>query len=143
MVDDAIMLLETIVRHHRMGRSAAQAAYDGSMEILPVRLRTVLMTSAATVFAALPLVFGNSVGQETRSPIGLTVVGGTLVSTFFTLCVVPCFYLLLSKLEIPQKQLLTIHEPFRGIAPAAASTAETDDQAQETTRLHKSRRQSG
>ena len=80
----------------------------------PVRLRPVLMTSAATVFAALPLVIGNSVGQETRTPIGLTIVGGTIVSTFFTLYVVPCFYYLLSKLERPQKQLLTIHEPFRG-----------------------------
>lgn len=65
----------------------------------PVRLRPVMMTSVATVAAALPLVFGNSIGQETRTPMGLTIIGGTVVSTFFTLFVVPCVYLLLSRLE--------------------------------------------
>lgn len=65
----------------------------------PVRLRPIMMTSVATVAAALPLVFGNSIGQETRTPMGLTIIGGTIVSTLFTLFVVPCVYLLLSRLE--------------------------------------------
>ncbi|MBK7892750.1 MAG: efflux RND transporter permease subunit [Bdellovibrionales bacterium] len=65
----------------------------------PVRLRPILMTSVATMAAALPLTLGNSIGQETRTPMGLTIIGGTLVSTVFTLFVVPAIYLLLSKLE--------------------------------------------
>jgi multidrug efflux pump subunit AcrB len=66
----------------------------------PVRLRPILMTSAATVCAALPLVFGNSLGQETRTPMGLTIVGGTILSTLLTLFVVPSLYKLLSRFEI-------------------------------------------
>jgi multidrug efflux pump subunit AcrB len=65
----------------------------------PVRLRPILMTSVATIGAALPLVFGNSLGQETRTPMGLTIVGGTLLSTILTLFVVPALYLALSKFE--------------------------------------------
>ncbi len=65
----------------------------------PVRLRPILMTSVATVVAAIPLVFGNSIGQETRTPMGLTIVGGTIVSTIFTLFVVPSLYKMLSIFE--------------------------------------------
>ncbi len=69
------------------------------LEASPVRLRPILMTSVATVVAALPLVFGNSMGQEARSPMGLAIIGGTLISTLLTLFVVPSFYLLLSRFE--------------------------------------------
>lgn len=73
------------------------------LEACPVRLRPILMTSAATVAAAIPLVIGNSMGQETRTPMGLTIIGGTFVSTFFTLFVVPCLYRALSKFESNEK----------------------------------------
>lgn len=69
----------------------------------PVRLRPILMTSVATVAAALPLVIGNSIGQETRTPMGLTIIGGTVVSTVFTLFVIPCLYKLLTVFESKKK----------------------------------------
>lgn len=69
------------------------------LEACPIRLRPILMTSAATVLAALPLVLGNSMGSETRVPMGITIIGGSIVSTFFTLIVVPSLYLLMSRLE--------------------------------------------
>lgn len=75
----------------RMDRSQALLA------ACPVRLRPILMTSVATIIAALPLVFGSSIGQETRTPLGLTIIGGTFVSTLFTLYVVPCAHLLLGR----------------------------------------------
>lgn len=81
-------------------RDPKKSVVAALIEACPVRLRPVLMTSAATVVAALPLVIGNSIGQETRTPMGLTIIGGTIVSTFFTLFVVPCVYLLLSRLEV-------------------------------------------
>lgn len=65
----------------------------------PIRLRPILMTSVATIAAAIPLAVGDSIGQETRTPMGLVIIGGTIVSTVFTLFVVPSLYLLLSKLE--------------------------------------------
>jgi hydrophobe/amphiphile efflux-1 (HAE1) family protein len=69
------------------------------LEACPIRLRPIMMTSVATVCAAIPLAVGNSIGQETRTPMGLAIIGGTVVSTLFTLFVVPSIYLLLSKLE--------------------------------------------
>jgi multidrug efflux pump subunit AcrB len=69
----------------------------------PVRLRPILMTSVATVAAALPLVFGGGIGAETRTPMGLAIVGGTIVSTLFTLFVVPALYLALTRLEIKKQ----------------------------------------
>jgi hydrophobe/amphiphile efflux-1 (HAE1) family protein len=69
------------------------------LEACPIRLRPILMTSVATVAAAAPLIIGNSMGQETRTPMGLTIVGGTIISTIFTLFVVPCLYKVLSVFE--------------------------------------------
>lgn len=72
---------------------------DCLLEAAPVRLRPILMTSLATVFAALPLVIGDSIGQETRTPMGLTIIGGSILSTILTLFVIPCLYLILSRYE--------------------------------------------
>jgi len=69
------------------------------MEACPIRLRPVLMTSVATIAAAAPLVVGEGLGHEARTPMGLTIIGGTLVSTVLTLFVVPALYLVLSRVE--------------------------------------------
>ncbi|MCC7442571.1 MAG: efflux RND transporter permease subunit [Bdellovibrionales bacterium] len=69
------------------------------LEACPVRLRPILMTSVATVAAALPLVIGSGMGAEARLPMGLAIIGGTIVSTALTLFVVPAIYLMLSRLE--------------------------------------------
>jgi hydrophobe/amphiphile efflux-1 (HAE1) family protein len=69
------------------------------LKACPVRLRPILMTSIATVAAATPLVFGGGMGSETRLPMGLAIVGGTIVSTILTLFVVPALYLTLTKVE--------------------------------------------
>jgi hydrophobe/amphiphile efflux-1 (HAE1) family protein len=74
----------------------------------PVRLRPILMTSVATIGAAIPLVVGDSIGQETRTPMGLTIIGGTIISTMLTLFVVPSLYLLLSRFESKKKTSFVI-----------------------------------
>lgn len=93
---NSILLVE-FTNHVRAGgeRDVSKAL----LQACPVRLRPILMTSVATVAAAIPLAIGNSIGQETRTPMGLTIIGGTIVSTVFTLFVVPCLYLMLSKIE--------------------------------------------
>jgi multidrug efflux pump len=60
------------------------------------RLRPVLMTSAATVFGHLPLVFVSGPGSEARNSIGTVLVAGMTIGTLFTLFVVPVFYLLIA-----------------------------------------------
>jgi multidrug efflux pump subunit AcrB len=78
-----------------VGGSAEQAL----LQACPVRLRPILMTSVATVAAAFPLILGHGIGSETRGPMGLTIIGGTIVSTILTLFVVPALYLLLTRFE--------------------------------------------
>lgn len=73
--------------------------FESLLEACPVRLRPILMTSVATVAAAAPLVFDAGVGSETRIPMGLSIIGGTIISTILTLFVVPALYLILSPLE--------------------------------------------
>jgi len=65
----------------------------------PIRLRPILMTSMATMGAALPTALSHAPGSEARVPMALTIIGGVAVSTFFTLFVVPCAYSLFSRFE--------------------------------------------
>jgi HAE1 family hydrophobic/amphiphilic exporter-1 len=65
----------------------------------PVRLRPILMTSLATLAAAVPPALALGPGAESRIPMAITVIGGVIVSTFFTLLVVPCAYSLMANLE--------------------------------------------
>ena len=57
------------------------------------RLRPILMTSATSIFGALPLALAVGAGAESRRPIGAAVVGGLVFSTAFTLLVIPVVYL--------------------------------------------------
>ncbi|MBC7464610.1 MAG: efflux RND transporter permease subunit [Bdellovibrio sp.] len=93
---NSIMLVEfTTHKQKEHNLSTAEAL----LEACPVRLRPILMTSVATVCAALPLVVGSSLGIETRRPMGLVIIGGMIVSTSFTLFIVPVFYLILAGLK--------------------------------------------
>ena len=74
------------------------------LDACPIRLRPILMTSVATVAAAFPLLLGKGMGIETRIPMGLSIIGGTIVSTILTLFVVPALYLVMVKLEKKRKE---------------------------------------
>lgn len=99
---NSILLVEFTnqVRHH--GETDISKAL---LQACPIRLRPILMTSVATVAAALPLVIGHGIGSETRIPMGLSIIGGTIVSTLLTLFVVPALYLMLSPLESKRKKV--------------------------------------
>ncbi|MCO6432651.1 MAG: efflux RND transporter permease subunit [Deltaproteobacteria bacterium] len=77
---------------------------EAILEAGPIRLRPILMTSAATIAAAIPPALALGPGAESRIPMAITVVGGVLVSTMFTLFVVPCAYSLLSAFERKPKE---------------------------------------
>jgi HAE1 family hydrophobic/amphiphilic exporter-1 len=62
------------------------------LEAAPIRLRPILMTSIATIAAALPPALALGPGAESRIPMAVAIVGGVLVSSFLTLFVVPCAY---------------------------------------------------
>jgi HAE1 family hydrophobic/amphiphilic exporter-1 len=72
---------------------------DALLEACPIRLRPILMTSAATIAAATPLALSLGPGAELRAPMAIAVIGGIFVSTLLTLFVVPCVYELLARFE--------------------------------------------
>lgn len=72
---------------------------DALLDACPIRLRPILMTSVATISSAIPSALGLGSGSETRVPMAIAVIGGVVISTFFTLFIVPCAYSLLAPLE--------------------------------------------
>ncbi len=80
-------------------RNAGKNVFDALLEACPIRLRPILMTSAATIAAAIPPALAMGPGAETRKPMAVVVIGGVIFSTLLTLFVVPCAYSLLSNFE--------------------------------------------
>ncbi len=69
-------------------------------EACSIRFRPIIMTSLSTMIAMLPLVIGNigpGAGEGSRLAVGATILGGMIISTFFTLYVTPTMYILLAK----------------------------------------------
>ncbi len=93
---NSILLVEfTNNRRREKGLGVKEAL----LEACPIRLRPILMTSFATIAAAIPPALGIGPGAETRIPMALVVIGGVLFSTALTLLVVPCAYSLFSRFE--------------------------------------------
>jgi multidrug efflux pump len=65
------------------------------IEAAGTRLRPILMTTAATVFGHLPLIFAGGPGAGARNSIGIMLVSGMIIGTIFTLFVVPAIYMLI------------------------------------------------
>ncbi len=87
---NSIILVDYTNQQRELGKSAREALLAAG----PVRLRPILMTSVATMMAAVPAALGLGAGSETRAPMALAVLGGLIVSTALSLLVVPAFYLL-------------------------------------------------
>ncbi len=64
-----------------------------------IRLRPILMTSVATIFATLPIALGLGAGSASRRPMGYAIVGGMIFSTVLTLYLVPVVYVLMDSLR--------------------------------------------
>ena len=69
---------------------------DAIIESATIRMRPILMTTAATVFGAVPLALSGGAGAESRQAIGWVIVGGMSLGTLFTLFIVPTFYMLIA-----------------------------------------------
>ncbi|MCG7547629.1 efflux RND transporter permease subunit [Pseudoalteromonas sp. Of7M-16] len=89
------------------GKSKSEAIIEGAV----VRLRPIMMTTAATVLGHFPLVLVSGAGAEARNSIGIILVAGMLIGTVFTLFVLPTVYMLLAKnaqqIKSENNQLLT------------------------------------
>jgi multidrug efflux pump len=92
---NAILVVEFGNELQARGRSRFEAAREAAL----VRLRPVLMTTLATVFGHLPLVFVDGPGAASRNSIGFVLVGGMVIGAVFTLFVVPVLYSLIASLK--------------------------------------------
>jgi HAE1 family hydrophobic/amphiphilic exporter-1 len=92
---NSILLVDFTNEQRKRGLSVK----DALLQACPVRLRPIVMTSVATIAAAIPPALALGPGAETRVPMALVIIGGVAVSTVLTLLVVPCAYSLTAALE--------------------------------------------
>jgi len=90
---NGILIVEFANQLQRRGLSKVQAAREAAL----VRLRPVLMTSAATICGHFPLTLVSGAGAAARNSIGITIVAGMFFGTLFTLLVIPAIYVLIAK----------------------------------------------
>ncbi len=87
---NAIMMIDFALEAQRNeGKKAIEAIYQACL----LRFRPIMMTTMAALFGGVPLAFGTGVGSELRRPLGITIVGGLIVSQLLTLYTVPVVYL--------------------------------------------------
>jgi len=93
VVNNAIVLIDLINQMRQKGTEKIEAIMEGGKS----RLRPILMTTLTTTLGLLPLAIGFGDGAELRAPMGITVIGGLLVSTFLTLVVIPVMYSIMDR----------------------------------------------
>ena len=91
---NAIMMIDfALDAQRRQGMPPRQAITQACL----LRFRPILMTTLCALLGALPLMLGNGVGSELRQPLGVTLVGGLIVSQWLTLFTTPVIYLMLGR----------------------------------------------
>lgn len=93
VVNNAIVLIDLINQLRERGMDKYEAIIEGGKS----RLRPILMTTLTTTLGLLPLAIGFGDGAELRAPMGITVIGGLLVSTLLTLVVIPVMYSIMDR----------------------------------------------
>ncbi|MBC7370370.1 MAG: efflux RND transporter permease subunit, partial [Bdellovibrionaceae bacterium] len=90
-------------------------AVGALMEACPIRLRPIIMTSIATIAAAIPSALALGAGAEAYRPMAITIIGGVLLSTVLTLYVVPCVYAVLDRFRKRDESRLKVKEAFKRV----------------------------
>jgi len=92
---NGILIVEFTNQLRKEGKKLEEAIVEAST----IRFRPILMTSLSTIFGVIPLIIGTGPGAASRLTVGITIFGGMLFSTFFTLYVIPTIYSIVGKNE--------------------------------------------
>ena len=110
---NAILMIDFAIETERkLGKEPAEAIYEACL----LRFRPIMMTTMAALLGGLPLAVGMGTGAELRRPLGITIVGGLIVSQLLTLYTTPIVYLYLDRFSLWVRRLR--HRHLGGTAPA-------------------------
>ena len=113
---NAIMMIDFALQAERVeGKNTRDAIFEACM----LRFRPIMMTTMSAICGALPLAFGTGTGSELRKPLGITIVGGLLLSQVLTLYTTPVIYLMMDRLRL--RALGRIHDALPAAAQGSAS----------------------
>jgi multidrug efflux pump len=94
---NAIMMIDFALHAERVeGKNTRDAIFEASL----LRFRPILMTTMAAMFGAVPLALGTGMGSELRRPLGISIIGGLIVSQALTLFTTPVIYLFMDNLRL-------------------------------------------
>jgi multidrug efflux pump len=113
---NAIMMIDFALQAERNeGKTTREAIFEACM----LRFRPIMMTTMCAICGALPLAFGTGTGSELRKPLGITIVGGLLLSQALTLYTTPVVYLMMDRLRL--RALGRTHDTLPATAEGTAS----------------------
>jgi multidrug efflux pump subunit AcrB len=117
---NAIMMIDFAIETERTGKTPEESIYLACL----LRFRPIMMTTVAALFGGLPLALMTGTGSEMRRPLGISIVGGLMVSQALTLYTTPVIYLYMDRLQLRIKRRKKARLQDLQVAPHSPSIKE-------------------